>query len=74
MPPLSRDPSALATVTLWLVNLAMRLLARSLQIPEPFLRSTGIYVFAQAQAAEDSFAKSLCPVRLFRRLLALSRD
>ncbi|WP_024513401.1 hypothetical protein [Bradyrhizobium sp. ARR65] len=69
----SGNSSLTADIMQWLLNLATRLLARALQMPEPLVQSTGIYVVAQAQAVENRFAGSLCPIRLFRRLLALSR-
>jgi hypothetical protein len=50
----------------WLLNLATRLLARSLNMPEPMLHSTGAFVVAQVQAVENSVGKRLCPVRLWR--------
>jgi hypothetical protein len=58
----------------WLLKLATRLLARSLNMPEPLVHSTGVFVFAQVQAVENSVAKSLCPLRLARRLLAWCRQ
>jgi hypothetical protein len=58
----------------WLLKLATWLLARSLNMPEPLVHSTGVFVFARVQAVENSFAKSLCPIRLARRLLAWWRQ
>jgi hypothetical protein len=58
----------------WLLKLATRLLARSLNMPEPLVHSTGVFVFAQVQAVENSVAKSLCPLRLAPRLLAWCRQ
>jgi hypothetical protein len=57
-----------------LLKLATWLVARSLNMPEPLVHSTGEFVFAQVQAVENSFAKSLCPLRLARRLLAWCRQ
>jgi hypothetical protein len=54
----------------WLLNLATRLLARALNMPEPLLHSTGAFVFAQVQAVESSIGRSMCPVRLWRRIRA----
>ena len=48
----------------WAVNLATRMLARSLNMPEPLLHSTGDYVVAQVTAFEHSVGKSLSPFRL----------
>jgi hypothetical protein len=42
-------------------------------MPEPLLHSTGVFVFAQVQAVENSVGNRLCPIRLLRRLLALCR-
>jgi hypothetical protein len=53
----------------WLLNLATRLLARSLNMPEPLVRTTGVFVFAQVQAVESSLGRTLCPIRLLRLLL-----
>jgi hypothetical protein len=58
----------------WLLKLVTRLLARSLNMPEPLVHSTGVFVFARVQAVENSFAKSLCPIRLARWLLAWWRQ
>ena len=55
----------------WIANLATWMLARSLQLPEPLVHSTGVFVFAQVQAVETRAAKTLCPVRLLRRLQAV---
>ena len=49
------------------------MLARSLNMPEPLVHSAGVFVFAQVQAAETRAAKTLCPVRLLRRLRAWLR-
>ena len=65
----------------WLLRLATRLaarlLAQALNMPEPVLHSTGRYVVARVQVVEHRAAKSLirslCPIRLFRRLRALTR-
>jgi hypothetical protein len=51
----------------WLLNLAMRLLARALNMPEPLVHTTGAFVFAQVQSAENSVGKTLCPIRLWRQ-------
>jgi hypothetical protein len=45
--------------------------ARSLNMPEPLVHATGLFVFVRVQAFENSFLKALCPRRLVRRLLAL---
>ena len=58
----------------WSLRLAMRLLARALNMPEPLLHSTGVFVVAHAQAAEARAAKTLCPFRLLRQLWARQRS
>jgi hypothetical protein len=68
MTPLSRpSPSPLAGATVWLLNLATRMLAYSLSMPAPLVHNTGVFVFAQVQAVETSVGKSLCPIRLLRQ-------
>jgi hypothetical protein len=77
MNPLSRPstfPSAGTTRRLtptcalaWLLNLATRMLACSLNMPEPLVHNTGVFVFVRVQAAENSIGKSLCPIRLLRQ-------
>jgi hypothetical protein len=59
---------AAAGIMPWLLNLATRVLACSLNMPEPLLHNTGIFVFAQVQAVESRAAKTLCPIRLLRLL------
>ena len=54
----------------WLVHLATRLLARSLNMPEPLVYDTGVFVFARVQAVETSIGRTLCPVQIWRVLLA----
>jgi hypothetical protein len=60
--------SSAASLLPWMLNLATRLLARSLNMPEPLLHSTGVIVFAHAQTIENRVGKTLCPVRLLRQL------
>ena len=67
--PLS--PSAVAA---WILTVATRLLARSLNMPEPLVVSTGAYVYAQVAAAETRAARTLCPFALARRLRAWFHD
>ena len=52
----------------WLLNLATRMLACSLNMPEPLVHNTGVFVFAHVQAVETSVGRTLCPVRLLRQL------
>lgn len=54
----------------WAMAFAMRTLARSLNMPEPLVHSTGDYVVARVTAFERGFGKSLCPFRLARLLRA----
>jgi hypothetical protein len=60
-----------STAIAWMLNLATRMLARSLNMPEPLVQDTGAFVYAQVQAVEHRAAKSLCPARLLRLLQAL---
>jgi hypothetical protein len=62
---------AAAELLPWMLNLATWLVARSLNMPEPLVHATGLFVFVRVQAFENSFLKALCPKRLMRRLLAL---
>ena len=54
----------------WALMLATRILARSLNMPEPLGHSTGDYVVAQVTAIEHGVGKSLCPFRLARLIRA----
>jgi hypothetical protein len=63
----------LAVLIPWMLNLAIWVLARSLNLPEPVVHDTGAFVFAQVQTIENRVGKALCPMRLLRRLLAWSR-
>ena len=69
--PSPRSPAGLMP---WMLNLATRMLARSLNMPEPLVHSTGSFVFAQVQAAESRAVKTLCPVRLLRQLQAVLQN
>jgi hypothetical protein len=60
-----------ATVVPRVVNLATWLLARSLNMPQPLLHDTGVFVFAQVQTIENRVGKALCPTRLMRQLRSL---
>ena len=74
MSTLSRPSTSPAGIIPWMLNLATRTLAYSLNMPEPLLHTTGIFVFAQVQAVENSVGKRLCPIRLLRQLLVLCRQ
>jgi hypothetical protein len=52
----------------WMLTLATRMLARILNMPEPLLHNTGVFVFVHVQAVETSVGRTLCPIRLLRRL------
>ena len=67
------NTSQAAAILPWLVSLGIWMLARSLNMPEPLVHSTGVFVFAQVQAAETRAAKTLCPFRLMRQLRAWFR-
>jgi hypothetical protein len=54
----------------WSLRLATRLLAHAMNMPEPLLHTTGAFVVAHVQAAENRAAKTLCPLRLLRQLLS----
>jgi hypothetical protein len=54
----------------WSLRFAAKMLARSLNLPEPLLHSTGDYVIAQVVTLEHSVGRSLCPFRLARLLRA----
>ena len=60
-------PSA-AEFTTWLFGLATRLLARALNMPEPLVHDTGMFVYIRVQEVETSIGRKLCPVRLWRRV------
>ena len=60
-----------AAVIPWTLKLASWALARSLQLPEPVVHDTGIFVFAQVQNFENRVGKTLCPIRLLRQLRSL---
>jgi len=70
----SRPNTRSAAAIAWLVNLMTRALASSLNMPEPLLHSTGVFVYAQVQAVEHRALKTLCPVRALRRLQAMFRQ
>ena len=66
--------TAASDAAAWMQDLAIRLLARALNMPEPLVHTTGVYVFAQVQAAEHRAVKTLCPFTLLRRALARRRN
>jgi hypothetical protein len=69
MRPLSRSRTfSPASIIPWMLNLATRLLARSLNMPEPLVHHTGVFVFTHVQAVESSVGKTLSLKRLRRQL------
>jgi len=54
-----------------MLNLATWLLARSLNMPEPVVHDTGVFVFVQVQTIENRVFRTLSPKRLARRLRSL---
>ena len=73
MRTLPRPSTSPAAIIPWMLNLATRTLAYSLNMPQPLLHSTGVFEFAQVQSVENSVGNRLCAIRLLRRLLALCR-
>ena len=60
-----------ATAIPFVVKLATWLLARSLNMPQPIVHDTGVFVFVQVQTIENRIGKALCPMRLVRRFRSL---
>ncbi|MCA6124125.1 hypothetical protein J6500_19830 [Bradyrhizobium sp. WSM 1704] len=52
----------------WLAHLASWLVARSLNMPQPLVHHTGLFVVAQVTAVEMRVGRALCPLRLWRQL------
>ena len=52
-------------------QVASWLLARSLNMPQPIVHDTGVFVFVQVQTIENRIGKALCPVRLLRQVRSL---
>jgi hypothetical protein len=61
--------SIAASVIPWMLNLATRLLARVLNMPEPLVHDTGVFVFVHVQAVETSVGR-----RLLRQLRSWRRS
>ncbi|WOH54093.1 hypothetical protein [Bradyrhizobium sp. sBnM-33] len=55
----------------WVRNLVTWLVARSLNMPEPLVHDTGVFVFMQVRTIENKVGKAICPVRLMRQLRSL---
>ncbi|HEY5930724.1 MAG TPA: hypothetical protein VIU02_10495 [Burkholderiales bacterium] len=60
-----------AAMARWSLKLATWLVARSLNMPEPVVHDTGVFVFVQVQTIENRIGKALCPMRLLRQLRSL---
>ena len=69
----SSSPAAAGRIP-WLLNLATRLLARGLNMPEPLVHTTGELVFAHVAAVETRVGKTLCPLRLVRQIQSWLRQ
>jgi hypothetical protein len=61
--------SIAASVMPWMLNLATRLVARILNMPEPLVHNTGVFVFVHVQAVETSVGR-----RLLRQLRSWRRS
>ena len=61
---------AAATIR-WSLNLTTWVLARSLNMPEPVVHDTGVFVFVQVQTIENRVFRTLSPKRLVRQLRSL---
>ena len=66
-PSRSRTAPAATRMIQWTLSLATKLLARLLNMPEPLVHSTGVFVFTHVQAVETSVGRTLCPARLLRQ-------
>ncbi len=64
---------ALAALIPLATRLATWLVARALNMPEPLVHATGQFVVVQVVAFETGVGRSLCPLRLARRLTSLFR-
>jgi hypothetical protein len=62
-----------AALIRWTLDLATWLAARSLNMPEPVVHDTGVFLFVQVQTIENKLFRALCPRRLLRQLRSLLR-
>ena len=60
-----------AAMVRWSLNLVTWLVARSLNMPEPVVHDTGVFVFVQVQTIENRIGKALCQMRFVRQLRSL---
>lgn len=63
-----RALASTADMILWLLNLAAKLLARALNMPEPLVHSTCVFVLTHVQAFETRIGRRLHPARPLRQL------
>jgi hypothetical protein len=61
--------SIAANVIPWMLNVATRLVARVLNMPEPLVHNTGVFVFVHVQAVETIIGR-----RLLRQLRSWRRS
>lgn len=61
---------ALAALAPLATRFATWMVARVLNMPEPLVHATGLFMFVRVQAFETSIARSLCPACLARRVKA----
>lgn len=67
--PTRPDTFSIAAAAIpWMLNLATRLLARILNMPEPLVHDTGVFLFTHVQAVEVSVGNRLLrQLRCWRR-------
>ena len=64
---------SLAVLAPLAMKLATWMVARSLNMPEPLVHATGLFVFVRVRAFENSIARSLRPARLAHRFTSWLR-
>ena len=57
-----------------LIDLATWLVARALQMPEPMVHTAALFLMLRVQSIENGAGKSLCPIKLARRLMSRWRE
>jgi hypothetical protein len=65
----TRPNSIAASLIPWMLNLTTRLVARILNMPEPLVHNTGVFVIVHVQAVETSVGR-----RLLRQLRSWRRS
>jgi len=58
----------LAVLIPWMLNLARWALSRCLNLPEPLVHDTGLFVLAKVQTIENRVGRALRPMRRLRQL------